>query len=235
MKNKSIVFWLLYSSISIFSCHTSTREVKSINSNLPVVKYLALGDSYTIGESVAKAECYPILLEKKLETDGYEVKTIIIAQTGWRTDNLAAAIEQANLKDTFELVSLLIGVNDQFQGKTIGSYSNNFEQLLQKAIELAGGNKEHVFVLSIPDYGYTPFGQKRQEVISNEIDEFNSIKKAITQKYGVDWFDITPISRQGLEQPILVATDGLHPSGKMYQQWVELIADTVKKEFHIDK
>ncbi len=230
MKGGYKLLGILWCSVIFFGgCQTSiSKEAKNLKNKLPIVKYLALGDSYTIGESVKARERYPIQLEKRLETEGREVITTIIAQTGWRTDNLAKAIEQAQLKDTFDLVSVLIGVNDQFQGKTIQSYIKNFDSLLQMAIKLAGGKRSNVFVLSIPDYGYTPFGASNQALISEKIDNFNSINQSITNKYGIDRFDITPISRKGLEDKAFVASDGLHPSGKMYEAWVDLIEEAIE-------
>jgi lysophospholipase L1-like esterase len=188
------------------------------------VKFLALGDSYTIGQSVAVSERWPVQLIDSLKKRGltcYDPK--IIATTGWRTDNLKSAIINANLANDYNLVSLLIGVNNYYQGKSVESYAPEFEELLNMAIKLAGNNKSHVFVVSIPDYGYTPFGQSNQETISKGIDAFNAVNKSITEKYGITYFNITEISRRGLQEPSLVASDGLHPSGKMYAEWVELI------------
>jgi lysophospholipase L1-like esterase len=187
-------------------------------------KYLALGDSYTIGESVSGNERWPVQLAEALRKKGRSIESPrIIATTGWRTDNLKNAINIAQLKDEYGLVSLLIGVNNQYQGKPVEQFTSEFEDLLKTAIKLAGGKKENVFVVSIPDYGYTPFGKPKQEKISKELDEYNSISRTITEKYGVKYFYITDISRKGLEDPSLVAADGLHPSGKMYSAWVDLI------------
>ena len=188
------------------------------------IKYLALGDSYTIGESVNEAERWPVQLAEALRKKGKEIEgPKIIATTGWRTDNLGNAINIANLKPEYGLVSLLIGVNNQYQGKPIEQFRKEFEELLIVAIRLAQGKKENVFVVSIPDYGYTPFGKPKQQKISKELDDYNDISRKITGKYGVKYFYITDISRKGLDDPSLVATDGLHPSGKQYSQWVDLI------------
>jgi lysophospholipase L1-like esterase len=189
------------------------------------MKYLALGDSYTIGERVAEADRWPNQLVDTLTKRRMAIgKPSIIATTGWRTDELKNAIAVANLKSEYDLVSLLIGVNNQYQGKASAEYASEFEALLKTAIHLAKGKKHHVIVLSIPDYGYTPFGKPKQESITKAIDEFNEINARITYKYGIQYFDITQISRDGLKDPSLVADDGLHPSGKMYSYWVELIA-----------
>jgi lysophospholipase L1-like esterase len=188
------------------------------------IKFLALGDSYTIGESVTGNERWPVQLAEALRKKGRNIDgPTIIATTGWRTDNLKNAVTIAKLKEEYGLVSLLIGVNNQYQGKPIEQFETEFEDLLKTSIKLAGGKKENVFVVSIPDYGYTPFGKSKQDTISKELDNYNTITRIITERYGIKYFYITDISRKGLEDPELVASDGLHPSGKMYSQWVELI------------
>ncbi len=188
------------------------------------VKFLALGDSYTIGESVSAQERWPVQLAEALRRKGIDCfDPTIIATTGWRTDDLKHAIESANLKPEYTLVSLLIGVNNYYQGKSAESYAPEFEELLRTAIALADGNKAMVFVVSIPDYGYTPFGKDKQPAISKGIDAFNAINKSITEKMGVKYINITDISRRGLTEPSLVADDGLHPSGNMYTEWVSRI------------
>ena len=188
-------------------------------------KFLALGDSYTIGESVAEVDRWPVQLAKVLREKGIPVEAPrIIATTGWRTDDLKKAILSEKLKNEFDLVSLLIGVNNQYQSKSAGEYAPEFEQLLKMAITFAGGDNAKVFVVSIPDYGFTPFGKDKQEKISREIDEFNDVNRSIALKYGVRYFDITGISRKGLKESDLVADDGLHPSGKMYKEWVDVIS-----------
>ena len=201
--------------ISLFENRTHAQQDK---------KFLALGDSYTIGESVTESERWPTQLAAKLEFS----EPRIIATTGWRTDQLKEAIEAVTLKPEYDLVSLLIGVNNQYQGKPILVYEREFEELLQTAIKLARGKKEKVFVVSIPDYGYTPFGKPKQEKISEALDQYNAINKRIAEKFGVTYFNITGISRKGFDDPDLVAADGLHPSGKMYAQWVEVIYSTLK-------
>ena len=199
--------------------------------SLPSVRYLALGDSYTIGESVAEEDRFPIQLADRLTSDSIAAtETLIIARTGWRTDNLQQGIDDAGIEqDTFGLVTLLIGVNNQFQGKPISVYETEFSSLLQQAIDFAGGRKERVFVLSIPDYAFTPFGQAFGDPnqTSQQIDAFNAVNQRITKDRGIQWFDITPISRRGLEEPELVASDGLHPSGAMYALWVDTMYQAV--------
>lgn len=228
---------VIFCTLFFFNCTKDDNPVTSTNPPLinepPVVilegtKYLALGDSYTIGQSVAVADRYPIQLETQLESDSINIDTtVIIAKTGWTTFNLKNAIIAADLTDTFDLVSLLIGVNNQYQGLSIGEYENEFEELLQTAIDFAGGKKENVFVVSIPDYAYTPFGNG-DATISQEIDDFNLVNKTITDSIGISYYDITPISREGLDKPELVASDNLHPSGEQYSRWVNLFYDEVK-------
>ncbi len=125
-------------------------------------------------------------------------------------------------------MSLLIGVNNYYQGKSVESYAPEFEDLLKTALQLAGGDKSAVFVLSIPDYGYTPFGKEKQQTISDGIDAYNAVNKSISDKYGVKYYNITDISRRALDEPDLVAADGLHPSEKMYSEWVELILSDIE-------
>jgi lysophospholipase L1-like esterase len=192
------------------------------------VKLLALGDSYTIGESVALSYRWPMQLVDSLQKRGVDcLQPKIIATTGWRTDNLKQAISRTKFKEEYNLVSLLIGVNNYFQGKTVESYAPEFEDLLKRAIQLAGGDKSSVFVLSIPDYGYTPFGKENQQKITEGIDAFNAVNKSISDKYGVKYYNITDISRRGLEEADLVASDGLHPSEKMYSEWVKVILSDI--------
>lgn len=188
------------------------------------IQYLALGDSYTIGESVSENDRWPNQLAEKLSIP----RPRIIATTGWRTDDLKGAMEKANLSNEYDLVSLLIGVNNQYQGKPATQYEIEFEGLLNDAIRLAKGNVKNVFVVSIPDYGFTPFGKSKQEMITQQINEFNRINKRIADKYKITYIPITEISRKGLDDPTLVAADGLHPSGKMYTLWVERILVDLK-------
>ncbi|MES2417934.1 MAG: SGNH/GDSL hydrolase family protein [Bacteroidota bacterium] len=197
------------------------EEISILNASTSVT-YLALGDSYTIGEAVNPSESFPYQLITLLQEKGVEVEEpIVIAKTGWTTNELKVAIEAAELKETFGLVTLLIGVNNQYRSYTLESYSREFKELLQIAINFAGGNKAHVFVISIPDWGVTPFGKTSGRdvlAISQEIDAFNDIKKAETLAMGVSYIDITPESRNVITDLSLLADDGLHYSGKMYAE-----------------
>ncbi len=197
-----------------------------------ITSYLALGDSYTIGESVDYSMNYPNQLYEKLLADDIAIAPpTIIARTGWTTLELSAAIQQENPDSNYSLVSLSIGVNNQFRGYAISGYEANFEDLLKQAIAFAGGDNNRVFVISIPDYGYTPFGQRRNPAfISEELDEYNAINQRISETYEVTYFDITPISREGLIRTDLVAIDDLHPSAKQYEEWVALMYKKVKEE-----
>ena len=190
------------------------------------LQFLALGDSYTIGESVAESERWPMLLVDSLATRGITVsKPVIIATTGWRTDELQNAVD-SHPEGTYDLVSLLIGVNDQYQGKPIEDYPDNFRSLLETAIERAAGKRENVFVVSIPDYGFTPFGEANRDKIYEELDEYNRLNRSIAEEYGITYFNITDISRA--EDPSLVAEDNLHPSGKQYALWVARMMENEK-------
>lgn len=190
----------------------------SMPTNRPT-RYLALGDSYTIGESVPVSERFPMQLARELGIGEPQ----IIAKTGWTTDELNAAIDAANPQGPFDLVTLLIGVNNQYRGRSADEYRTQFVGLLNRAIGFAGGDARKVIVVSIPDWGVTPFAEGRDRAkIAREIDQFNAINREEATRAGAKWVDITPISRGA--DPALVAADGLHPSGKQYGEWVKLIA-----------
>lgn len=195
------------------------------------LSYLALGDSYTIGEAVNPDESFPYQLAGLLNEKGTTVdEPIVIAQTGWTTDELKAAIAIAAPKKNFELVTLLIGVNNQYRGYSLSSYREEFKELLQMAIGFAAGIKAHVFVVSIPDWGLTPFGKesdRNTETVTAEIDAFNAVNKEETLAMGVSYTDITPESRMVTTDLSLLANDGLHYSGKLYQQWARSILPAV--------
>jgi len=194
------------------------------------LNYLALGDSYTIGEAVPDTQSFPYQLAELLKTQSIGVKKpAIIAVTGWTTDNLITAITNSRLVGKkYDFVTLLIGVNDQYQGLSQDNYKLKFQQVLNTAITFAGGDKTRVFVLSIPDWGVTPFAGGRDSVIGPQIDQFNAINKSISTAAGVNYLDITAISRQAANDPALIAPDGLHPSGKMYELWVAQLSEQVK-------
>lgn len=194
--------------------------------------YLALGDSYTIGESVPAADRWGVQLAGLLRKDGVDVADPdIIARTGWTTAELIEAIKQSGNGKTYGLVSLLIGVNNQYRGQDAGRYRTEFRELLQTAIRFAGNKPERVFVLSIPDWGVTPYaassGRDRQQ-IAREIDAFNAVAQEECQKAGIAYVDITPTSRTATDAS-QIAEDGLHFSGKQYRLWAEKALPVVKK------
>lgn len=215
---------LLQLVISLFAMETTGQKL----SRSEPVRFLALGDSYTIGEGVAETQRWPAQLVNALMLQGYSChQPEIVAVTGWRTDDLKRALNERKFSGVFNLVSLMIGVNNQYQKGEPAVYEKEFEALLLMAIDYAGRNPASVLVLSIPDYGYTPFGLARQSEISPQIDAFNKINKAVAEKYGVAYVDVTDISRNGLNDPGLIAEDGLHPSAKMYGLWVQRILESI--------
>lgn len=198
---------------------------------------LCLGDSYTIGESVIARENFPNQVIELLRQSKYEFEDAqIIAKTGWTTDELQDAINESQVKESYDFVTLLIGVNNQYRGRSVDEYIPQFESLLKQAIHFANGNPDHVIVLSIPDWGITPFARSvpgsSQTQISTEIDSFNSANKNITESYKVNYLDITPSTRQALDDQSLLAPDGLHPSGKEYAIWAAKVSAIVKSRLN---
>lgn len=194
--------------------------------------YLALGDSYTIGQSVEVSDRYPVQTVALLKGKGINIKDPdIIAVTGWTTTNLLDALNANPPQKNYAIVSLLIGVNNQYQGKSLEDYKTEFTELLNRSIMYAGNNRKHVFVISIPDYSVTPFARGRDTAaIAKEIDDFNAANKKIASDAGVHYLDITPISREAKDNLSLVANDGLHPSGEQYRQWSILLAPLMLEE-----
>ena len=196
---------------------------------MPDIRFLALGDSYTIGESVPETERWPNQLAELIrsspqfnETSG-TIEVTIIARTGWTTDELWNGMQEVKIEPPYDLVSLLIGVNNQYHERDIQEYREGFVFLLNKAIEYAGGDPNRVIVLSIPDWGVTPFANDRDsKKIAVEINQFNAVNEEESKKAGVNYVDVTPISREAVNDPSLIASDGLHPSGKMYAEWANL-------------
>ncbi|WP_460317885.1 SGNH/GDSL hydrolase family protein [Algoriphagus taiwanensis] len=202
---------------------------------LKTLTYLALGDSYTIGEGVEEEERYPVQLVSRLNSLGgqYFFPPKIIAKTGWTVDELETGINAAETSaEGYDLVTLLIGVNNQYRGRPVADYEKDFEAMLQRAIAFARGNHEHVVVLSIPDWGVTGFAKARntdQEKVAAEIDAYNAAKKAICDKYEITFIDITEEYRQIGGQAEMMAGDRLHPSGLVYTRWTEKLLEEVKK------
>jgi lysophospholipase L1-like esterase len=230
--NKLIALGAVLLNFLLFT-QCKTKDDKPMDTpDTKLVKYLALGDSYTKGESVPKEQSFPYLLKDSIEKRGTVKieKLQVIAQTGWTTAHLLAAINNEKITETFDLVTLLIGVNNQYRDVPIDIYEKEFLILINKAIAFAGGNKNNVAVISIPDYGATPFGADDAENIGKEIDGYNSINKRISDSLQISYFDITPISRQASADPSLTAFDDLHPSGKMYALWVQLMQKDILKK-----
>ena len=223
----------------LFNCTTNENELlpdTSEEKNLQEkngFSYLALGDSYTVGESVPAEQSFPIQLSNRLESElNKRLETKIIARTGWRTDVLQNGIANTRIDKPQDLVTLLIGVNNQYQNKPFEQYEKEFPELLQTALSFVDGDTEKVMVISIPDYAFTPFGQTRDmDNISKQIDRYNEFAQSTARDFNISFVGITDITREGLEQPELVAPDGLHPSGQAYGKFVERILPFVLERF----
>lgn len=213
------------------ACSSTNETYPTFPSNSKTkLNYLALGDSYTIGQSVCETCRFPLQLQDSLEKilpSNKIISTKIIATTGWTTTNLIAAIATQNPTNEYDLVTLLIGVNNQYQNKPFNLYEQEFPELVNIAISKAKGNKANVVVVSIPDYAYTPFGNGNT-TISTQIDVYNAFAENYCIENNITFVNITDITRQGLSQPNLVATDGLHPSEIAYSKFVELILPKAK-------
>ena len=240
--NKTLLIYCVGISLSttvLLSCHNKTSigysnsgsdESAEILEDLNIpenFKLLALGDSYTIGQNVCTCCRFPEQLKDSLVVnfdaqDSFSLE--IIAQTGWTTTNLISAIEASNPPSDHDLVTLLIGVNNQYQGKPFALYETEFITLVNTAIALADNDPSNLIVVSIPDYAYTPFGQNfNPEYISEQLDVYNLYAENYCQDNGLSYVYITDITRQGLANPELVANDNLHPSGLAYSKFVERI------------
>lgn len=196
------------------------------------LRYLAIGDSYTIGESVLPSKNFPNQTTALLKKAGMAIEEpTIIAKTGWTTDELQEQLNRTRLAVPFDFVTLLIGVNNQYRGRSSEEYAKQFEELLQQAVGYAGGKANHVIVLSIPDWGVTPFAEGRdRKQIAAAIDLFNSINERISKRYKVHYINITPFTREAGTDKTLVAKDGLHPSAKDYARWAEKVKEVMMKE-----
>jgi acyl-CoA thioesterase I len=221
--------YFLFFSVILVSCSSTLDVTNNPEPEHPNYTFLALGDSYTIGESVVETQRWPVQLAEQLRGRGYKVAPPkIIAKTGWTTEDLLRGIEsELGIHRDFDLVSILIGVNNQYQGKLITEYEEELRTIFRKAINHSKTKEQGVFAVSIPDYGYTPFGANNQEKISEEIDRFNAVFKRVAEDFNVSFYNITPISREAGNNPDLIASDGLHPSGLMYQLWVDKFVNEV--------
>lgn len=236
---KTYVFTILII-FTVFSCGNDSKKHTipekddnndKVEQGQDKLRYLALGDSYTIGESVDPSLRYPVQIADSLEKRGYLTEDPrIIAVTGWTTSDLKAGIAAASPQGPYDLVSLLIGVNNQYRGMDISIYRKEFVELLDQSILFAGSDTGRVIVLSIPDWGVTPFASGRdRDKIAREIDQYNAINREITLSKGIAWIDVTGISRLAGTDLTLIAGDGLHPSGKMYTEWVRLALPEILK------
>lgn len=215
---------------------TPMSSPKPVNTSPPIssanaLTYLALGDSYTIGESVPEADRWSVQLANILTKDGVTIASLdIIARTGWTTAELSQGIIDSKNQKEYDLVSLLIGVNNQYRGQSVERFRTEFKELLNTATRFAKNRPQRVFVLSIPDWGVTPFGAgANRERIAKEIDDFNAMAQAECTQAGIVYVDITPISRTALNDSSQIANDQLHFSGKMYRQWAEKALPMVKE------
>jgi lysophospholipase L1-like esterase len=190
------------------------------------LRMLSLGDSYTIGEGVPEADRWPVRLAGMLREKGITIQPRIIAKTGWTTDELSAAIDAAGPSGPYDLVTLLIGVNNQYRGRPVEDYRPQFVALLKRAVEFAGGRADRVIVVSIPDYGVTPFAKKMGRdaaTTAKELDAFNAAAQEEAKKAGARFVEITAASRVQAADPAMLAADGLHPSGAMYKTWAAAV------------
>lgn len=232
------VFFLLFFGLQLLAFqHTSCKEKDAMppvvdTMPTPAFRYLALGDSYTIGQSVLETERFPAQTTSLLLAQNVPiVNTAYIAATGWPTTELLRNIDVQKPQGPFDIVSLLIGVNDQYQGRDTGAYHADFILCITKAIELSGYKRDHVFVLSIPDYSVTPFAYRYSDTtaIRKELDAFNAINKRVTDSLGISYTNITALTQEARYNKTLLATDSLHPSGIDYGRWAALLAPKMQK------
>ncbi len=223
-------FLLLVITAFIIGCSSIPTALNNTTNSLDMdYSFLALGDSYTIGESVGEQDRWPVQLVEELNRRGYKVAAPkIVAGTGWTTGNLVRAMNsELPVQRDFDLVSILIGVNNQYQGTDISEYETQLRTVFRKAINHSKRRERGVFALSIPDYGATPFGTDNAEEIAREIDAYNAVVRRVAEDKGVAFFNITPISREAVRDKGLIAKDSLHPSPNMYRFWVLEIVDDV--------
>jgi len=219
----------LISIFSILACNPISKTSDSAVNEKIELTYLALGDSYTIGEGVGIDDRWPNQLSNELSNSKVQiVDTKIIARTGWTTRNLLDALNEQK-PSKHDLVSLLIGVNNQYQGLSFSTFEEEFILLLDSAITLSRKGKKRVFVVSIPDYGLTPFVKENKETIAAELDRYNAYMQSECEKQGIPFIDITSVSRSLGSLPDAIAKDGLHPSGYQYMQWVNEIFPVVER------
>ncbi|OKS89545.1 SGNH/GDSL hydrolase family protein [Mucilaginibacter polytrichastri] len=230
MKKYSFLFFLFTIVVDTGATGQSLAPHKNINDSLT---YIALGDSYTTGRAVSTDQSFPYQLAALLKHKNLKVAApVLIAQNGWRTDELLKGISNSDTSKTVDFVTLLIGVNNQFQHYGIAVYQTEFTLLLKRAVKFTGGNARHVFVLSIPDWGVTPYANGRnRDKIAEEIDQYNAINKDASEKAGANYINLTDLSRAMADDESYIAGDKLHPSGKMYSLWAQKLAAAINKQF----
>ncbi len=203
------------------------------NRNPAELRYLALGDSYTIGEGVEPDGRWPVQLARVLRSEGISLADPrIVAATGWTTDELTAAIDAAEPLGTFDFVSLLVGVNNQYRGRAVDDYRDEFDGLLARATAFAAGRADRVLALSIPDWGATPFAiqsGRDRDLIATELDLYNATAREACAARGIAFVDIAPVSRERGGEDAMLADDGLHPSAAMYAQWARLALPVARR------
>jgi lysophospholipase L1-like esterase len=224
--------------VSLQPTRTNQKDIKSMENQ--ELTYLALGDSYTIGEGVEESGRYPNITRSLLAKEAiFFSKPMIIAKTGWTTDELAKGIEAANIQEnTYDMVTLLIGVNNQYRGRPVENYKEEFRSLLLDAITFAKGDPNRVAVISIPDWGITPFAKTKttdQDKVSREIDAYNAAKKEIAEALKVYFIEITQEYRQIGAQPEMVVSDNLHPSSLVYEKWAKKLTETILSSMEFRK
>lgn len=197
------------------------------------VRYLALGDSYTIGEGVPEAARWPLRVAAALHDDGLDLAPPqLLAATGWSTDELDAAIDAAAPQGPFDLVSLLVGVNDQYRGRPAAAYRAPYRALLARAVAFAGRRPQRVLAVSIPDWGVTPFARHHERdpaVVGAELDAYNAIAADEAARAGVHWIDVTALSRACGDDRALLAADGLHPGPDQYARWAQQVLPVARR------
>jgi lysophospholipase L1-like esterase len=216
----------------VFLVVTLSSIFNTLKSQSQSMTYLALGDSYTVGEAVPLENSWPHKLVYQLQSDGFDVQEPkIIAITGWRTDELIAAVkdQKKDLDKHYDIVSLLIGVNNQYQKKNISKYKREFKKLIKIGLSKSKYGAEGVFIVSIPDYGVSDFAKEEKlEHVAKEVAKYNKVAAKIAMKYGITFYDITPVSKTTEGDQSMFAEDKLHPSAKQYQLWLDIFYEEVK-------
>lgn len=218
------ILFFAWTLLLTLACAKDGDNNQSSHANVKTYRYLALGDSYTIGTAIGEKKAYPVLLVDSLDSQiSDSIEYEVIARNGWTTADLQNGINSAEPDSSFDVVTILIGVNNQYQGLSISEYQGEFLKLLNQAISFAQGEKERVLVISIPDWGVSPAGAANRMQIAAEINDFNFAQKQVCDSLEVDFIDITSLSRTGVSNSAYIASDGLHFSAKMHQLWMRAL------------